>query len=130
MAVTVEDVRAVLNGISEDELSSSTIQFFIDDATALVSKFNPTNQEDADRAILYLAAYKSFVMSEVYDTKRVDGISASRDLARIINFLREEALKALSRVRGVSSLVKQTYMFDERPEDDEREHKDWLYGLY
>jgi len=120
MAVTVENVRDYLDGITEEELTSPAIEIQIKIAEKKASDLGITSNETF---ILKFAAWKSFLMSKLITSVKIHDISAKMDLTAKIQSLREAVEDELETIDGF--VVDSTAMFDDRPIDDGANPECW-----
>ena len=113
MAVTVENVRDYLNGITEEELTSPTIEIQISIAEGKASDMGIASNETF---ILKYAAWKSFLSSHLVSSVKIHDITAKMDLDAKIKSLEDAVDDELQGIDGMA--VESTPMFDNRPIDD------------
>jgi len=117
-SVSPYDVRAALNNISEEELSTDTIELKIKDGEHYADKKNLEGYE-REKFIRAYAALKSFVVSNTYSRVDFGDVSVAREWDEILRNLEEE----LREVAHVPLAIDDSFMFDERPSnrlDDDR----------
>ena len=116
MAVTILDVRAALNHITEDELVDVTIQQKIDDVEAILGAeiSSPISSELFDIAVKYLAAYKAFSVSNVFKQAKFGPLSVQRNIQAILDSLKEQAEEAAEDASPSNMKLKVGYMFADR----------------
>ena len=118
MAITVLDVRIALNSISEDELSSLTIQQKLVDAEAKADDNAIPAGGKRDRFVRDWAAYISFLVSKTYESVRIGDVAVSKDLEEFLKRLRERANESLQvATSAAGTVIIATPMFDDRPKD-------------
>jgi len=108
--VSVYDVRIALNNISEEELSSDTIEQKINDAGYYADK-KGLNGFEKKKFIRAYAALKSFIVSNTYARADFGDISVQKEWTRILTELENE----LREVAEDTLVVDDSFMFDERP---------------
>lgn len=113
MAVTVQDVRDYLNGITEKELKTPTIEIQIKIAEDKASELGIGSNETF---ILKWAAWKSFLSSELISQIKIHDLTAKKDLDARIQGLKDAVDEVLESLDGL--VVESTPMFDDRPIDD------------
>jgi len=123
MGITVQDVRDSLNGMTEGELSSDAITFWIKKGEK-----KATSYSDVDDYVLAYAAFHGFIRSKVWEKVKMADISTSKSLRTIHDDLKkemeDEEIKLFGSTEPVSSL-----MYDNRPTDP-YETGDIDYGDY
>lgn len=124
MAVSVDDVRAALNNISEEELADATIEQKINDAEYYADNKDLGGYE-REKYIRAYAALKSFSVSNTYSQIDFGDVSVRREWDNIIEQLRSD----LEEVASVPLVVDDSFMFDERPSDDTDEDRDELEAV-
>lgn len=115
---TVTDVRIALNNISDSELSSTTIQQKLDDATDLADVNSIPAGRRRERFIRDWAAWQSFIVSKTFSSVRIGDVSVRRDLEKLVETLRQNAITALQEATETYIVVEATPMFDDRPRDE------------
>jgi len=113
MAVTVEDIRIHLNGITSDELLDGTIEQAIEEAEEKATDLGITSEI----FIRKWAAWLSFSRSNLFTDIRLHDIRIKRDLQAKLQRLQEDAEEEAELQTGEDLVVESTPMFDERPED-------------
>jgi len=108
--ITPDDVRAALNDISEEELSTNTIQQKIQDAEYYADEKSLDGYEKT-KFIRSYAALKSFIVSNTYTRADFGDISVQREWERILTELENE----LKEVAEDTLVIDDSFMFDERP---------------
>lgn len=108
----VEEVRAALNNISEEELSTDTIEIKIKDAEYYADNKGLEGYEK-EKFIRAYAALKSFIVSNTYSRVDFGDVSVAREWQEILRNLEEE----LKEVASIPLVVDDSHMFDERPSD-------------
>jgi len=108
--ISEEDVRAALNNISEEELSSLTIIQKIKDGQYYAEKRGLDGYEK-ERFIRAYAALKSFIVSNTYSQVDFGDIRVRKEWQRTL----EELEKELEEIASISLVIDDTFMFDERP---------------
>jgi len=108
----VEEVRAALNNISEEELSTDTIEIKIKDAEYYADNKGLEGYE-REKFIRAYAALKSFIVSNTYSRVDFGDVSVAREWQEILRNLEEE----LKEVASIPLVVDDSHMFDERPSD-------------
>ena len=116
MAVTVEDVRNQLNEISEQELSSKTIELEIQSAERKVTSLGLPSGDLTDEYIRKRAAYKSFIQSSLYTRIDIHDLLVQRAIKEKLAALKEDMDEALDDLTDEYE-IESTAMFDARPED-------------
>jgi len=120
MAVTVNDVRVCLNEISEKDLATATIEQKIADAILWINSLNLSGSaEEIDRAIRDVAAWWSYLVSDIYVSMKIGDLSVRMWVEKKVALLKEIAMQSL-KIAGheVGQLIiTGTPMFDDRPED-------------
>ncbi len=117
---TVEDVRDYLNGITEEELTSKTIEIQIKIAIEKASDLGIASNETF---ILKYAAWKSFLVSNLVTSIKIHDITAKLDLKAKIKSLADAVEDELEQIDGF--VVDSTAMFDARPQDDSLGNECW-----
>jgi len=127
MAVTVADVRFQLNDISEEEISTNTIELEIQSAERKASGLGMTLTDDAsEEFIRRRAAYYSFIQSELYTRIEIHDLQVQRSIKDKLNALKAAMDESLEDALGDEYDIDSTPMFDNRPEDDgENSHCNW-----
>lgn len=116
MAVTVEDVRVQLNEITEEELSSRTIELEIQSAERKVTSLGLPSGDLTDEYVRKRAAYKSFIQSSLYTRIDIHELLVQRAIKEKLAALKEDMEEALDEITEEYA-IESTAMFDERPED-------------
>jgi len=116
MAVTISDVRTALNDITKDELADLTIQQAIEDAEVILAAkiTSPVSTGLFDIAVKYLAAYKAFIVSNVFRDAKFGPLSIKRDVQAIAGSLKAQAEEAAEDASPSSMKLKIGYMFADR----------------
>ena len=117
MPVVVTDVRVALNNISEEELSSLTIEQKIRDAEAKADENSLPAGDARDRFVRDWAAYLGFIVSKTYTNIRLGDIQLQRSFAAYLENLRKRAEESLEEATGQELAISSTPMFDDRPKD-------------
>jgi len=120
MAVTIEDVRDYLNGITEEELTSKTIEIQLEIAIEKASDLGIASNETF---ILKWAAWKSFLVSNLYTSIKIHDITAKLDIKLKIKSLEDAVEDEYDKIDG--AIFDSTPMFDDRPEDDSEGNTCW-----
>jgi len=120
MAVTVSDVRIALNNISEDDLSDATIAQKIDDAQKYLKQMSLTTTSGPiyDRAVRDLAAFWSFVVSELYQNIKIGPISAKRSIELVVKQLEQRAKESLITLVGADVFLVETTELEDHRSDE------------
>jgi len=110
--VTEEEVRAALNDISEEELSSNAIIQKLKDGEYYADKKGLEGYEK-ERFIRSYAALKSFLISNTYSQVDFGDIRVKKEWLRTL----EELERELEEIASESLVIDDTFMFDERPSE-------------
>lgn len=116
MSVTILDVRAALNDITEDELASLTIQQKIEDSeTILAVKItSPLSADLFDIAVRSYAAFLAFRVSNVFKNAKFGPLSVQRDVQAVLDALKAQVEEAIADASPSSFKLKVGFMFADR----------------
>ena len=126
MTVTVADVRFQLNEITEEELSTNTIELEIQSAERKANSLGMSSGDLTEEFIRRRAAYYSYIQSNLYTRIEIHDLEVQRSIKDKLNALKDAMDESLEDALGDEYDIQSTPMFDDRPEDDgENSHCDW-----
>ena len=118
MAVTEQELRDYLNGITIEELPSATALQKIADAELVVGNFaDPeATPQEIDYAVKTWAGYKAFAVSKKYSSARMGDLTAKREVELELKDLEKTAENALAFIAGAADFqIVSGTMNDDRP---------------